>query len=48
MITPEAMQVLMNSVCLRTARKAAERIPGYDLPKVESHLDMMAQENPST
>ena len=45
MITSQALQELLNNACQQAALKAAQRIPGYDLPKVQSHLQMMSKEN---
>ncbi len=38
MITNEALFDLLNTACVRAARKASEDIPGYDLEKVEEYL----------
>ena len=45
MITANALQELLNHVCRAAARRAALRIPQYDLDTVERYLDMMAQDN---
>jgi len=45
MISPQALQELLNHNCRAAARKAALCIPEYDLATVERHLDLMAQEN---
>ena len=45
MISPQALQELLNHICRAAARKAALRIPEYDLATVERYLDLMAQEN---
>jgi hypothetical protein len=38
MITNEALFDLLNTACVRAARRASEDIPGYDLEKVEGYL----------
>ena len=45
MLTAQALQELLNHVCQQAAHKAAERLPDYDLPKVQRYLRMMTEEN---
>ena len=45
MISSQALQELLNHTCRAAARKAALRIPEYDLATVERYLDLMAEEN---
>ena len=45
MLSPEALRQLLLHVSRRAAAKASERIPGYDLDKVLSHLDLMDKED---
>ena len=46
MISPQALHTLLDDACRKTAGKAAFRIEGYDLEKVETYLNMMKQEVP--
>ena len=43
MISPQALHPLLDDVCRKAAGKAALRIGGYDLEKVETYLNMMEQ-----
>lgn len=43
MISPQALHTLLDDACRKAAGKAALRIEGYDLEKVEKYLNMMEQ-----
>ena len=47
MISSEALHRILDNVCRKTARRAANRIPGYDLSKAERYLDTMRREGTS-
>ena len=44
MISPQALHTLLDYACRKAAGKAALRMGGYDLQKVETHLNMMSEQ----